>query len=130
MNRPMLDLAALMVIIPLSSPAQGGNCTVNGVDVPGDPVVIEGTSGADTIDCSTSPTRHDIYGYGGGDTLIGSNFDLDNAKATTPLMAAPMTMRSMVTAAMTPSLAGSGLPRPQGSGVNCRQHLLQPAAAI
>ncbi|UCC14722.1 MAG: hypothetical protein JSW21_01825 [Gammaproteobacteria bacterium] len=68
-----LTVATMMALIPLSSSAQG--CTVNGDPVPDDPVLIEGTSGADIIDCSSSPTRHDIYGNGGSDTLIGSDYD-------------------------------------------------------
>jgi len=61
-----------MAIIPLNGDA---GCILNDVLVPGDPELIEGTGGADTIDCRDSPSRHDIYGYAGGDTLIGSNFD-------------------------------------------------------
>ncbi|MFQ6100247.1 MAG: calcium-binding protein [Anaerolineae bacterium] len=66
---------ALMAIIPLSSSAQSGGCTLNGVPVPGDPTVIEGTKSADVIDCSSSPTRHDIYADNGNDTIYGSEFD-------------------------------------------------------
>lgn len=72
-------VVALMAIIPLNSSAQplnsGAGCLLNGVEVPGDPELIEGTGGADVIDCSGSPTRHDIYGNNGNDTIIGSDFD-------------------------------------------------------
>lgn len=68
----LIALAALMAVIPLNSTAQ---CTLNGVEVPGDPELIEGTSSGDTIDCSGSSERHDIYGYGGNDLLIGSDYD-------------------------------------------------------
>jgi len=74
MNIPLLTLAALMAIIPLNSVAASG-CTLEGVLVPGDPELIEGTGSVDTIDCSASPTRHDIYGYAGNDILIGSGND-------------------------------------------------------
>jgi len=37
-------------------------------------VVIEGDGGDNIIDCSTSLIRHEIYGYGGSDTLIGGKF--------------------------------------------------------
>ena len=76
MNRniyvPLVALAGLLAIFPSSSNAQ---CELNGVEVPGDPVLIEGTQDADVIDCSTSGQRHDIYGYGGSDILIGSDYD-------------------------------------------------------
>ena len=72
MNIPMVTLAALVAIFPLGSGAQ---CLLNGVPVPGDPELIEGTNAPDLIDCSTSFTRHDIYGFGGADTIFGSNFD-------------------------------------------------------
>ena len=72
MHIPMVALAALMAIIPLESSAQ---CLLNGVAVPGDPELIEGTSSADLIDCSASPARHDIYGLGDNDTIDGSPFD-------------------------------------------------------
>ncbi len=74
MKIPMVALAAFLAIIPLNSSAQSGGCELNGVEVPGDPELIEGTSSADRIDCRTSPTRHDIYGYGGGDEIYGSPF--------------------------------------------------------
>ena len=68
----MVTLAALVAIFPLGSGAQ---CLLNGVPVPGDPELIEGTNAPDLIDCSTSFTRHDIYGFGGADTIFGSNYD-------------------------------------------------------
>ena len=40
MNIPMVTLAALVAIFPLGSGAQ---CLLNGVPVPGDPELIEGT---------------------------------------------------------------------------------------
>ena len=51
MNIPTVTLAALMAIIPLNSSAQ---CLVNGVEVPGDPELIEGTGSVDFIDCGAS----------------------------------------------------------------------------
>lgn len=75
MNAPLLTLLALMAIFPLNGFAQTAGCTLNGKAVPGDPEVIEGTDSADTIDCSTSLTRHDIYGYAGDDHLIGSSLN-------------------------------------------------------
>jgi len=72
MKFSILALAALLTIIPINSDA---GCMLNFDPVPGDPELIEGTNSADTIDCSTSPTRHEIYGGGGGDTLIGSAYD-------------------------------------------------------
>ena len=75
MKIPMVALAAFLAIIPLNSSAQIVGCTLNGVLVPGDPELIEGTSSADVIDCSTSPYRHDIYGYQGNDFIIGSDYD-------------------------------------------------------
>ena len=77
MKIPLVALAAFLAIIPLNSSAQIVGCTLNGVPVPGDPELIEGTSSDDEIDCHHSPTRHDIYGYGGNDLLIGSNYDVD-----------------------------------------------------
>ncbi len=73
----MVALAALMALIPLNSSAQIVivGCTIDGVAVPGDPVLIEGTSSGDHIDCSTSPIAHDIYGYGGDDEIYGSDYD-------------------------------------------------------
>lgn len=67
-------LVVLMAVVLFSSVAIA-DCTLNEVPVPGDPEVIEGTMGADVIDCSTSPTRHDIYGSGGADTIYGSEYD-------------------------------------------------------
>ena len=55
--------------------AGSAQCLLNGVAVPGDPELIEGTTSADIIDCSASPTRHDIYGSGGNDLLIGSDYN-------------------------------------------------------
>ena len=84
MNLPKVTLAALALttIIPLSSvadcplpPPDGAVCTLNGVAVAGDPIVIDGTKSADTIDCSTSPNSHDIFGGGGDDTICGSDLD-------------------------------------------------------
>jgi hypothetical protein len=74
MKKIVILAAALMAFIPLSSGAQ---CllVINGVEVPGDPELIEGTKDADIIDCRSSPHRHDIYGYGGNDTIYGSDFD-------------------------------------------------------
>ena len=72
MNIPMVTLAALLAIFPLSSGAQ---CLLNEVPVPGDPELIEGTNAPDVIDCRTSLTRHDIYGFAGADTIYGSNYD-------------------------------------------------------
>jgi len=74
MNIPLLTLAAFMALVPLSSVADN-HCTLNGVDVPLDPELIEGTGGDDVIDCNTSPTRHEIYGYGGDDEIYGSAYD-------------------------------------------------------
>ncbi len=73
MNIPMVILAALMAIFPLNSIAIG--CLLNGVEVPSDPELIEGTKNADEIDCSDSLTRRDIYGNGGADTITGSPYD-------------------------------------------------------
>ncbi len=70
----LVILVALMAIIPLNSSAQSG-CLLNGVPVPGDPEEIEGTKSADVIDCSGSPTRHDIYASNGADTVYGSAYD-------------------------------------------------------
>jgi len=67
----LVSLLAILAIAPTSS----AQCLLNGVAVPGDPELIEGTKDADFIDCSTSPSRHDIYGDGGGDTIYGSNYD-------------------------------------------------------
>lgn len=74
MNIYVVTLAAFMAIFPLSSVAVD-RCTLNGVEVPGDPDLIEGTGSADIIDCSTSPIPHEIYGYGGGDEIYGSPVD-------------------------------------------------------
>ena len=84
----MTYLAALMAIIPLSSSAEcldepntdcvlsdSTRCMLNGVVVPGDPEVIEGTRRPDVIDCSRSCTRHEIYGNGGADEIYGSDYD-------------------------------------------------------
>ena len=75
-NIPIITLAAFVALIPLISSAhQSDGCTLNGKVVRGDPEVIEGTRKADTIDCHDSPFRHDIYGYGGDDTITGSDYD-------------------------------------------------------
>jgi Ca2+-binding RTX toxin-like protein len=74
MKIPMVTLAALMALISFNSSAQSDDgCTLNGVAVPGDPTLIEGTRKADTIDCRSSPVAHDIYGYGGDDLIFGSD---------------------------------------------------------
>ena len=87
MNIPMVTLAALMAIFPLSS---GAGCLVNPdptnpISVHGDEsctgmrmgglgcTVIEGTSSADDIDCSSSEYRHEIYADGGNDTVVLSS---------------------------------------------------------
>ena len=64
-QRCILGIAVFLAIIPLNASAQSDGCTLNGVAVLGDPELIEGTGSADTIDCSTSPDPHEIYGYGG-----------------------------------------------------------------
>ncbi len=74
MNIPVVTLAAFMAICPLSSVASDP-CTLNGLEVPGDPELIEGTGSADIIDCSASSIPHEIYGYGGGDEIYGSPFE-------------------------------------------------------
>ena len=76
MNIPLLILAAFMALIPLSSVAADGEihgCFLNEVEEYDE--LIEGTGSGDTIDCSNSSTRHDIYGYGGDDILTGSEYD-------------------------------------------------------
>ena len=40
-------------IPPTPTPEPG--CRLNGVEIPGDPVEVEGTSSADIIDCRNSP---------------------------------------------------------------------------
>ena len=72
---PMLafTLGAFLTVLPHNASAQISGCLLNNELVPGDPVLIEGTSSADTIDCSTSFMPHEIYGYGGADTITGSN---------------------------------------------------------
>ena len=78
-NRPLVALAALMVLIPFNSNADplylSGGCRLNGVEVPLDPYVIQGTSAADTIDCHHSSIGHFIAGGGGNDIIIGSDYD-------------------------------------------------------
>ena len=74
-QRCILGIVAFLAIIPLNTSAQSAGCTLNGVAVPGDPELVEGTSSADVIDCSTSSIRHDIYGYQGSDIIIGSDYD-------------------------------------------------------
>jgi len=55
MNIPMVTLAAFMALIPFISSAQSvEGCTLNGVAVPGDPEVIEGTL---PIRLTHTPTR-------------------------------------------------------------------------
>ncbi len=75
MKIPMVTLAALMALIPFNNSAQSAECTLNGVEVAGDPLLIEGTRKDDLIDCSTSSVPHDIYGYGGDDEIYGSPYD-------------------------------------------------------
>ncbi len=83
MNIPMVALTAFMALIPFNSSAQ---CVLNGGVVDGDPKpivegspiligTIEGTRKPDFIDCSASAYRLEIYGDGGADTLIGSDYD-------------------------------------------------------
>jgi Ca2+-binding RTX toxin-like protein len=72
----VFGIVALLAIIPFSIiSAQSGGCTVNGVEVPGDPYLIEGTRSADVIDCRTSPTGHHIYADAGSDIVYGSEYD-------------------------------------------------------
>ena len=73
----LVTLVASMAMIPLNSIAQSesGGCTLNGVEIPGDPVEIEGTSSADVIDCRTSPYGHNIHANAGADLVYGSNYD-------------------------------------------------------
>jgi Ca2+-binding RTX toxin-like protein len=73
MNFPVITLAALVAIFPLSSFAQEPvlGCLLDGVLVVGE--VIEGNGNANTIDCSSSEGPHNIFGYGGDDLLIGSD---------------------------------------------------------
>ena len=70
MKIPLLTLAAILALFPLSSSAQ---CLVNLVEISDER--IEGTGSGDTIDCSGSSKRHDIYGYGGDDVLTGSDYN-------------------------------------------------------
>ena len=72
MNIPVIVLAALAILMPLSSSA---GCYLNGELVPDDPTLIEGTGGPDHIDCSASSIRREIYGYSGQDVLVGSDYD-------------------------------------------------------
>jgi len=69
----LVILVALMAIAPTSSAVNG--CTLNGVEIPGDPVEVEGTTGADVIDCRTSPYGHNIHANAGDDLAYGSNYD-------------------------------------------------------
>ena len=77
MNIPLVSLVVLIAALPLSSSAQLVGCTVNGIEVPGDLELIEGTGSADIIDCrgSSLTTGLDIYGYGGADIIYGSKYD-------------------------------------------------------
>ncbi len=78
-NLPLIALAALLVLIPFNSSAHDETivfpCTLNGVEVPLDPYVIQGTNTADTIDCHHSSIGHFIAGGGGNDIIIGSDYD-------------------------------------------------------
>jgi hypothetical protein len=80
-KKSLVVLVALMAItvalVALSSSiyATNGGCTVNGVPVPGDPYLIEGTKKADVIDCRTSPTGHHIEANDGDDLVYGSEYD-------------------------------------------------------
>jgi Ca2+-binding RTX toxin-like protein len=75
-NIPLVALAAVLALIPFNSSAEHGGvvCTLEGVDIADNPPVIEGTNSGETIDCHASPIGHDIYGYGGNDTIIGSDY--------------------------------------------------------
>ena len=84
-QRCILGIVAFLAIIPLNTSAQSAGCTLNGVAVPGDPELVEGTSSADVIDCSTSPYRHDI---------IGTTFMV--TAAAIPSMVATTTTSSLV----------------------------------
>ena len=66
-------LGSFLTVLPYNASAV---CSLNGVELLDDPLLIEGTSSADEIDCSTSSMRHDIYGYGGADTITGSDYDV------------------------------------------------------
>ena len=76
-NIPLVALATLIVLIPFNSSAHDETvvipCTLNGVEVPGDPYEIQGTNKADTIDCHHSSMGHFIAGGGGNDIIIGSD---------------------------------------------------------
>jgi len=80
-KKSLVVLVALMAItvalVALSSSiyATNGGCTVNGVPVPGDPYLIEGTKKADVIDCRTSPIGHHIEANDGDDLVYGSEYD-------------------------------------------------------
>ena len=75
-NIPLVALAALLALIPSNSSAHMYlGCALNGVEVPGDPYVIQGTNNADTIDCHDSSAGHFIAGGGGNDIIIGSIYD-------------------------------------------------------
>ncbi|HVW34590.1 MAG TPA: calcium-binding protein [Acidimicrobiia bacterium] len=74
--RILLVAAALVVPVIGLAPAQavtGPGCYVNGVFVSG--TAIDGTAGNDVIDCSKSTERVFVEGLGGGDRILGSNFD-------------------------------------------------------
>lgn len=82
LNIALVALAALMALIPSNSIAHNelteGVCVINGVDTESPPPhVIEGTGGADTIDChhSNNINGHFIAGGGGNDIIIGSKYN-------------------------------------------------------
>ena len=95
----LVTVVALMAIIQLNTSAQPLNsstqCLLNGVEVPGDPELIEGTNDADVIDCSTSPYRHDI---------IGTTFMV--TAAAIPSMVATTTTSSLVVVVTIQYMAG------------------------
>ncbi len=92
MKIPMVTLAALVALIPLSSVAEDGNChllpepldnvtwcTLNGDELFGE-TIIEGTRKGDEIDCRNFVSADgvngvSIYGDGGDDYICGSDFD-------------------------------------------------------
>ncbi len=80
-NIALVALAALMALIPSNSIAHNdipeGVCVINEIEVHNPPYVIEGTGGADTIDChhSNNIKGHFIAGGGGNDIIIGSKYN-------------------------------------------------------
>jgi Ca2+-binding RTX toxin-like protein len=56
-----------------SAQAAPNTCTVNAVPVPGP--IINGTAGADTIDCAEATGTRTINGLAGNDTITGSPYD-------------------------------------------------------